>query len=177
VQGQSLLKYSPCNSLQTSEAAPGIPAHKLQSWIILIRWALRLAPRNWKSRTDPAVNQSPAVVNPDQECTVPAPIEIRHIETTLARAVPRGRKAGAMCVQLKIRDLELVVALHEERTFTQAARRIGMQTALSKRLQTIERIVQARLFDRTHDGATITDQGRLFVSGAAEIVHAFYRTV
>ena len=108
---------------------------------------------------------------------MPAPIEIRHIETTLARAVPRGRKAGAMCVQLKIRDLELVVALHEERTFTQAARRIGMQTALSKRLQTIERIVQARLFDRTHDGATITDQGRLFVSGAAEIVHAFYRTV
>jgi DNA-binding transcriptional LysR family regulator len=83
-----------------------------------------------------------------------------------------------MTAQLKIRDLELVVALHEEGTFTQAAKRIGVsQTTITKRLQSIERHVKARLFDRNRDGASITDSGRSFVSGAAEIIHAFHRTV
>jgi DNA-binding transcriptional LysR family regulator len=83
-----------------------------------------------------------------------------------------------MSAQLKIRDFELVVALHEEGTFTQAAKRIGVtQTALSKRLQDIERKVQARLFDRTHHGVVLTEPGRSFVSGAAEIIHAFQRTI
>lgn len=83
-----------------------------------------------------------------------------------------------MSAQLKIRDLEMVVALHEEGTFTQAAKRVGVtQTALSKRVQAIERKVQARLFDRTHDGAVLTEPGRSFVSGAAEIIHAFQRTI
>lgn len=83
-----------------------------------------------------------------------------------------------MTAQLKIRDLELVVALHEEGTFTQAAKRIGVtQTAITKRLQMIERQIQARLFDRNRDGASITDSGRSFVSGAAQILHEFHRTV
>ena len=83
-----------------------------------------------------------------------------------------------MSAQLKIRDLEMVVALHEEGTFTQAAKRIGVtQTALSKRVQVIERKVQARLFDRTHDGAVLTEPGRSFVSGAADIIHTFHRAI
>ncbi len=80
-----------------------------------------------------------------------------------------------MTAQLKIRDLELVVALHEEGTFTQAAKRVGVtQTAITKRLQLIERYIQARLFDRTRDGASITDSGRSVVSRGAEIIHAFH---
>jgi DNA-binding transcriptional LysR family regulator len=83
-----------------------------------------------------------------------------------------------MSAQLKIRDLEMVVALHEEGTFTQAAKRVGVsQTALTKRAQVIERRIQVRLFDRTHDGAVITESGRSFVSGAAQIIHAFHRAV
>jgi len=79
---------------------------------------------------------------------------------------------------LKIRDLELVVALHEEGTFTQTANRFGVsQTALSKRIQLIERKLQVRLFDRTHDGAVITEPGRSFISSAAESIHAFHRSV
>jgi DNA-binding transcriptional LysR family regulator len=83
-----------------------------------------------------------------------------------------------MSTHLKIRDLEIVVALQEEGTFTQAARRVGVtQTALSKRVQAIERQVQARLFDRTHGGAVLTEPGRSFVSGAAEVIHAFHRAL
>jgi hypothetical protein len=45
-----------------------------------------------------------------------------------------------MTSRLKIRDLELIVALHEEGTFTQAAKRVGVtEPALSKRLLLIER--------------------------------------
>lgn len=83
-----------------------------------------------------------------------------------------------MNAQLKIRDLEMVVALQEEGTFTQAARRIGLtQTALSKRLQMVEREVQVRLFERTHDGAVATGSGRIFVSDATQILHTFQRAI
>jgi DNA-binding transcriptional LysR family regulator len=83
-----------------------------------------------------------------------------------------------MSTQLKIRDLEMVVALHEEKTFTQAAKRVGVtQTALSKRVQAIERRVKLRLFDRTHDGAVLTEPGRWFIAGAGEIIHTFQRTI
>jgi DNA-binding transcriptional LysR family regulator len=83
-----------------------------------------------------------------------------------------------MNAQLKFRDLEMVVALQEEGTFTQAARRIGVtQTALSKRLQMVEREVQVRLFERTHGGAMVTGPGRMFVSDAVQILHTLQRAV
>jgi len=80
--------------------------------------------------------------------------------------------------RLKIRDLELIVALHEEGTFTQAAKRVGVtEPALSKRLLLIERMVQARLFNRGHDGATITGAGRHFVEHIQESVYSFHRAI
>jgi DNA-binding transcriptional LysR family regulator len=80
--------------------------------------------------------------------------------------------------QLKIRDLELVMALHEESNITVAARRIGIsEPALSKRLRAIEHQVQARLFDRSHDGVTITEAGRAFVEHAQQSLLAFHRAV
>lgn len=83
-----------------------------------------------------------------------------------------------MNAQLKFCDLEMVVALQEEGTFTQAARRIGVtQTALSKRLQIVERDIQVRLFERTHDGAVATGSGRTFVSDATQILHTLQRAI
>jgi DNA-binding transcriptional LysR family regulator len=80
--------------------------------------------------------------------------------------------------QLKIRDLELVMALHEERNVTVAARRIGIsEPALSKRLRAIEHQVQVQLFDRSHEGATITEAGRAFVEHAQQSLLAFHRAV
>jgi hypothetical protein len=56
-----------------------------------------------------------------------------------------------MTAHLKIRDLELIVALHEEGTLTRAAKRVGLtEPAFSKRLQVVEQEVQARLFERSH---------------------------
>ena len=83
-----------------------------------------------------------------------------------------------MTAHLKIRDLELIVALHEEGTLTQAAKRVGVtEPALSKRLLLIERQVQARLFDRGHEGATITGAGRHFVEHIQESIHSYHRAV
>jgi DNA-binding transcriptional LysR family regulator len=83
-----------------------------------------------------------------------------------------------MATQLKIRDLELVVALHEEGNLTQAAKRVGVtEPALSKRLLLIERKVQAKLFDRGHDGAAVTGAGRSFVEHILESLHSYYRAI
>ena len=49
--------------------------------------------------------------------------------------------------QFRIRDLELVVALHEEGNMTQAAKRLGMsEPALSQQLKKIERRIQTAPF-------------------------------
>ena len=83
-----------------------------------------------------------------------------------------------MTPQLKIRDLELVVALHEEGTFTQAAKRVGItEPAFSKRLKLVEREVKETLFDRNYDGVTTTDSGRSFVAHILESIHSYYRAV
>jgi len=83
-----------------------------------------------------------------------------------------------MAANLKIRDLELVVALHEEGNVTQAAKRVGIsEPALSKRLRLVERKVDVRLFERGHNGATATDSGRNFVAHAVDIIHAFHRAI
>ena len=55
--------------------------------------------------------------------------------------------------QFRIRDLELVVALHEEGNMTQAAKRLGIsEPALSKQLRQIERRIQTSLFERGNLG-------------------------
>jgi DNA-binding transcriptional LysR family regulator len=83
-----------------------------------------------------------------------------------------------MTAQLKIRDLELIVALHEEGTLTRAAKRVGItEPAFSKRLQLVEKEVQARLFERSHAGASATASGRSFVTHAEESVHAYHRAI
>jgi DNA-binding transcriptional LysR family regulator len=83
-----------------------------------------------------------------------------------------------MTPQLKIRDLELVVALHEEGTFTQAAKRVGItEPAFSKRLKLVEREVKETLFDRNYDGVTTTDSGRSFVAHILESINSYYRAV
>ena len=83
-----------------------------------------------------------------------------------------------MTAHLRIRDLELIVALHEEGTLTRAARRVRVsEPAFSKRLQLVEHEVQAQLFERGHSGAHATASGRCFVTYATESVHAYHRAV
>lgn len=83
-----------------------------------------------------------------------------------------------MSGHIKIRDLELIVALHEEGNLTQAAKRIGIsEPAFSKRLRLIERRVQMRLFARGSDGSHATESGRAFLERARISIQAFYQAV
>jgi DNA-binding transcriptional LysR family regulator len=79
---------------------------------------------------------------------------------------------------LRIRDFELIVALHEEGNMTQAANRLGItEPALSQQLKKIERRIQTSLFERGNGGVITTGSGRAFVARAMEIVKAFHRAV
>lgn len=83
-----------------------------------------------------------------------------------------------MSGRVRIRDLELLIVLQEEGNVTQAAKRVGItEPALSKRIRLIEQRVQAHLFDRNHEGAAITNQGRTFIERARVSVEAFHQAV
>lgn len=78
----------------------------------------------------------------------------------------------------RIRDFELIVALHDEGNMTQAAKRLGItEPALSQQLTKIERRIQTRLFERGSAGVVTTGAGRVFVVHALEIIQAFRRAV
>jgi DNA-binding transcriptional LysR family regulator len=83
-----------------------------------------------------------------------------------------------MSGHIKIRDLELIVALHEEGNLTQAAERVGItEPAFSKRLRTIERRVKAKLFTRGAGGTAVTDSGRCFVERVRISIQLYYQGV
>ena len=83
-----------------------------------------------------------------------------------------------MSGHIKIRDLELVVALHEESNLTQAAERVGItEPAFSKRLRLIERRVKAKLFTRGPGGTVVTDSGRSFVERVQISIQSYYQGV
>lgn len=83
-----------------------------------------------------------------------------------------------MPARTRIHDLELVVALAEERNLTQAARRLGMtQPAVTKRLHVIEGRLKLRLFETNHRGTNLTEEGRLFAEYAQQAVNQFHRGI
>ena len=83
-----------------------------------------------------------------------------------------------MTAQTRIRDLEFIVALHEEGNLTLAAKRLGIsEPAFSKQLRKIERRVQARLFERNTGGVVATAPGRAFIVHAVDCIQAFRRAV
>ena len=80
--------------------------------------------------------------------------------------------------QFRIRDMEIIVALHEEGNMTQAAKRLGFtEPALSKQLKEIERRIQTLLFERGNGGVVATASGRAFVAHAMEIIQSFRRAI
>lgn len=73
--------------------------------------------------------------------------------------------------RLKLRQLSLVVALHEEGSLHKAARKLGMtQPAATRLLGELEDSLRARLFERSHTGMAATDMGALLVRHAALIL-------
>jgi DNA-binding transcriptional LysR family regulator len=70
---------------------------------------------------------------------------------------------------MEIRQLAQFVAVAEERSFTLAARRLGyVQSALSVSIQSLERELGVRLFDRTTHRVLLTDAGEALLPSARQ---------
>jgi DNA-binding transcriptional LysR family regulator len=70
---------------------------------------------------------------------------------------------------VEIRQLAQFVAVAEERSFTRAARRLGyVQSALSVSIQSLERELGVRLFDRTTHQVLLTDAGEALLPSARQ---------
>jgi DNA-binding transcriptional LysR family regulator len=79
---------------------------------------------------------------------------------------------------LRIRDFELIVALHEEGNMTRASARLGIsEPALSKQIHKIEQRIKTRLFERGNGGVVTTVPGRAFVAHAIESIQSARRAV
>ena len=64
-------------------------------------------------------------------------------------------------------DLKYVLAMHEHRNATAAARALGVNaTTVTRRLASLETHLGTRLFDRGPDGAKATTAGRAAVEAA-----------
>src|SRR6266699_126918 len=72
---------------------------------------------------------------------------------------------------IELRHLHSFLVLAEEGHVGRAAARLGIeQSPLSRRLQSLEKAVGARLFDRTARGITLTPAGREFRAGVLPLL-------
>ena len=74
---------------------------------------------------------------------------------------------------MELRHLEHFVAVAEEQSFTRAARRLHLvQSALSVSIRTLERELDASLFERTTREVRLTDAGRVLLPEARRTLDA-----
>jgi DNA-binding transcriptional LysR family regulator len=74
---------------------------------------------------------------------------------------------------MELRHLEHFVAVAEEQSFTRAARRLHLvQSALSVSIRSLERELDASLFERTTREVRLTDAGRLLLPEARRTIDA-----
>jgi DNA-binding transcriptional LysR family regulator len=72
---------------------------------------------------------------------------------------------------VELRHIEHFVAIAEESSFTQAARRLHLsQSALSVSIRALERDLGARLFERTSHEVALSDAGRTLLLEARRIL-------
>ncbi|NJD32568.1 MAG: LysR family transcriptional regulator [Gammaproteobacteria bacterium] len=72
---------------------------------------------------------------------------------------------------LEVRQMRHVLALADHRSFARAATALGLsQSALSRSIQSVERVVGSSLFARATSGIEPTDSGRVFIARIRQIV-------
>jgi DNA-binding transcriptional LysR family regulator len=77
-------------------------------------------------------------------------------------------------MNLSIRDLEACLAVADLRNFSRAAERCHLsQSAFSTRVSQVEKLLGARLFDRTTRAVELTNEGVLFIESARRLVGDF----
>jgi DNA-binding transcriptional LysR family regulator len=78
---------------------------------------------------------------------------------------------------MEVRQLEHFVAIAEEESFTRAARRLNyVQSALSVSIQSLERELGIRLFDRTTHRVALTDAGEALLPSARQTLASVEET-
>jgi DNA-binding transcriptional LysR family regulator len=78
---------------------------------------------------------------------------------------------------MEVRQLEHFVAIAEEQSFTRAARRLSyVQSALSVSIQSLERELGVRLFDRTTHRVALTDAGDALLPYARQTLASVEQT-
>jgi DNA-binding transcriptional LysR family regulator len=79
---------------------------------------------------------------------------------------------------MEIRQLQHFVAVAEEQSFTRAARRLSyVQSALSVSIQSLERELGVRLFDRTTHRVALTDAGEALLTPARHTLASVEQTL
>jgi DNA-binding transcriptional LysR family regulator len=82
-----------------------------------------------------------------------------------------------MLLPMELRQLAHFVAVAEEQSFTRAARRLSyVQSALSVSIQSLERELGVRLFDRTTHSVALTDAGEAVLPCARETLASVEQT-
>ncbi|CAN5756028.1 LysR family transcriptional regulator [soil metagenome] len=72
---------------------------------------------------------------------------------------------------MELNEIEAFVKIAECRTFTKAARELGIsQPAISRRITLLESDLETRLFDRLRTGARLTDSGCAFLPYAQRLL-------
>ena len=97
-------------------------------------------------------------------------------------AVPRQRRRrsgqGSVLTKLRVRDLELLLAIHEHKSITSAALQLGLtQPAASRALREMEQLLRVHLFERDRiKGMSLTAAGELVLTRARALL-ADYRSM
>jgi len=84
--------------------------------------------------------------------------------------VPSGQ--GSVLTKLRLRDLELLLAIHEHKSITSAALQLGFtQPAASRALKDMEQLLRAHLFERDRTkGMNLTAAGALVLTRARALL-------
>ncbi len=88
----------------------------------------------------------------------------------------RRRRAVQSADTLRIRDFELLIALHDAGNLSQAAERVGItEPAASKQIKAIHHRMKVPLYDSEAKGDKLTAAAHTLLSAAVDVVLAYHR--
>ena len=79
---------------------------------------------------------------------------------------------------MNTQQLEYVIAISEEKSFSRAADRLLVtQPALSQQVKKLEKELGAKLFRREKNELVLTDAGKVYVNGARSVMSIYLKAL